>query len=313
MSSHAAIIVPVSHEESSQSALAYAAAEALRRDCPVVLVHVDRAHGGIPRARFKGADAVAGLLLACRRRLAGLLSDAVPVTTPERHGGVVGTLVELSRDAALVVVPAARPDRHGRVPALSVINALAARAECPVVVVPVDWAADGGGSVPEPGDPKVVVAGLRDSEARDDEPVLRAAFEAAAATGAVLHVVHAWEPPPSQSPEANGRGGASMTGIHHEVSAAVAAIAADYPGVPYAVIVLQGAATEVLTERARAADLLVIGRLRRTTAGVLLGSTARDLLGAMPCPVLVVHVVRAPDAGAPDEPAGAAVLQVLAP
>lgn len=315
----APILVPVSHEETAGPALAYAAAEAQRQGCPVLVVHVERTHAAIPKPRLRppGGEAVAGLLLACRRRLAGLLRDDVPVRTEVRHGGVVGTLVALSRSARLAVVPAARPDHHGRVPGLSVTNALAARAECPVVVVPAGWAPRDPDPPDSTGDTSVVVMGLRDLQVHEDGEVLRAAFAAAAATGAVLHVVHAWEPSPKDPLAVPRRSGVSITGIHRDVSAAVAAIAADHPDVPYAVIVLQGDPTQVLAERARGADLLVIGRLRaRTTAGALLGRTARDLLGEMPCPVLVVHVAWTPERRAPveaDQSAGATVLQVLAP
>ena len=171
----------------------------------------------------------------------------------------------------------------------------------------------------ESAQPAVVVAGLRDPADPADERVLHAAFDAAAAAGGVLHVVHAWEAPPSAPvavprPE---RTRASMTGVHHDVSAVVARVAEEHPGVPYAVIVLQGDPTAVLEERTRAADLLVIGRLRsRTTAGALLGSTARAVLGRSHCPVLVVHVDWALDRR-PGEPAEGApdpsVLPVLAP
>lgn len=284
------IVVPVSREESAGPALAYAAGEALRRGCPVLVVHVERSgSAALPLRRWRGlgAEAVTGLLLSCRRRLAGLLGGAVPVSTEARHGGVVATLVGLSTDAELVVLPAGHRDRQAPLPGLSVTNALAARAHCPVAVVPSGWV--DRGRPDQPGDPSVVVAGLRDTA---DEEVLRAAFVAAAARDAVLHVVHAWEGP-SSDPLATPRApaGLSMTGVHHDVSVAVAEVARDHPTVPYAVIVLQGHPTAVLEERARDADLLVIGRFRaRTTAGSLLGSTARDVLGGVGCPVLVVHV-----------------------
>lgn len=147
-----------------------------------------------------------------------------------------------------------------------------------------------------PADPPVVVVGLRDVA---DEGMLRAAFGEAVARTAVLHVVHAWDaelPGPVAVPTRAG-GRASMTRVHRDVFAAVTAVAADFPGVQYAVMIVQGEPTTVLLERSQGASLLIIGRLRPETGpDVATGGTGRELMAQAPCPVLVLHLGR-PAAG----------------
>ena len=61
-------------------------------------------------------------------------------------------------------------------------------------------------------------------------------------------------------------------------------------GVPIRVLALQGAASEVLTEQARGADLLVVGhRGRGGFASAVLGSVGLHSVLNAPCPVLVVR------------------------
>lgn len=201
--------------------------------------------------------AVVGLLLSCRRRVAGLLGEA-----PSE-----GTALALA---------APRP-RAGAGPVTASVAGSDRRRGLP-------------------GGPPVVVVGLRDVA---DEGVLRAAFGEAVARAAVLHVVHAWDaelPGPVAVPARAG-GRASMTRVHHDVFAAVAAVAADFPGAQYAVMIVQGEPTSVLLDRSQGASLLIIGRVRpETSSDVAPGGTGRELMAQAPCPVLVLHLGR-PAAG----------------
>jgi nucleotide-binding universal stress UspA family protein len=168
-------------------------------------------------------------------------------------------------------------------------------ARCPVVVVrpePMDALPE-----TEAGQPRVLVG-------VDGSPGSRVALGAAVAearrTGAMLLVVAAFaqhepwlEPPAVMAANAEMVRKELQTELDDLVVEALAEGPADLVAPPVVTTVVQGPAGEVLVERSRTADLLVVGsRGRGTLRGLLLGSVALHCAMHASCPVMVVHPPR---------------------
>ena len=182
------IVVGVGPEE-FESALAFAAAEAVRAGCGLHLVHavdltpIPADHVLIPAA---DVEAWGAARLAEAVKVADdLVGDAVPVTHELVRGTPVGALVEVGRTARMVVLEHRHLSRLSRIVNRTVAGGVAAHLRVPVVAVPSGWRPD--------GEPRVVVAGV-DVPERADE-VLRAALAEAHARGARLRLVHSWSIP----------------------------------------------------------------------------------------------------------------------
>ena len=156
--------------EEFESALAFAAAEAVRAGCGLHLVHavdltpIPADHVLIPAA---DVEAWGAARLAEAVKVADdLVGDAVPVTHELVRGTPVGALVEVGRTARMVVLEHRHLSRLSRIVNRTVAGGVAAHLRVPVVAVPSGWRPD--------GEPRVVVAGV-DVPERADE-VLRAAL-----------------------------------------------------------------------------------------------------------------------------------------
>lgn len=142
----------------------------------------------------------------------------------------------------------------------------------------------------------VGVAALDDQDPRpggtDADPVMAPAARLAAALGAALHVVHAYESP-AVAPGANpAPGGWAADRVRAAVEARLAAqVAALAPRAAIRCHAAEGPTAPTLVRLAGAlkADLLVVGASRRGQAwrGIL-GSTASQVLAESPVPVLVM-------------------------
>ena len=146
-----------------------------------------------------------------------------------------------------------------------------------------------------------VVAGI--AEITADDPMLLVATEVARASGAELHLVHAYELPKlfSMSPgltAAFPEGGRDYEKVllerleeaAHKLPGGENAVCHVVPGKPVRALVRIAAEVE--------ADLLVVGAARRARLGrAILGTTAQRVLRASPVPVLVA---RRPVTGRPE-------------
>jgi nucleotide-binding universal stress UspA family protein len=276
------IVVGVGPEE-FESALAFAAAEAVRAGCGLHLVHavdltpIPADHVLIPAA---DVEAWGAARLAEAVKVADdLVGDAVPVTHELVRGTPVGALVEVGRTARMVVLEHRRLSRLARIVNRTVAGGVAAHLRVPVVAVPSGWRPD--------GEPRVVVAGV-DVPERADE-VLRAALAEAHARGARLRLVHSWSlPTPYESSFTAEEVRGWSDSARAEVCAALDRVGDLSAATDADVRVEQGRASEVLVECSADAELLVIGRHDPLVPiGSHIGPVARAVLRGAACPVLL--------------------------
>lgn len=168
----------------------------------------------------------------------------------------------------------------------SVSLAVAAHADCPVIVV--RGAAEHRGS--RFG---TVVVGVEEGEGSDT--ALRFAFREAQVRHGRLLGVHAWSVPVG-SPMPPGLSGYALQAGSRPPRQVLADKLADparvYPDVEVSREVVEGSARRALLEAAAAADVLVVGaRRRHGHVGLQLGLVNHAVLHHAPCPVVVVPAV----------------------
>ena len=274
-------------DEDVEGALSYAAAEARRRAVGVHVLHAVPAltFGGDPTAMVIEGDTLTAqggtIVAAVAGRLEHELGD-LPVSTELHTGPVVAALTGASRHAGIVVLQRQRMGRPGRIPTLSVTNAVAAHAHVPVVAVPAGWH-------PDPDRDRTVVAGLGDVEVSPE--VVRTALEETARRGGSLVLVHAWHHSDTYDDVifAGATGQAHEDRVRRDLDAALAPLLAEHPDVPVEVIAIRDRPADVLVEQSRTAGVLVLGRHRSSIPwGPHLGSVVRAVLRESLCPVIVV-------------------------
>jgi nucleotide-binding universal stress UspA family protein len=285
--SPAPVVVAVGHEP-IDAALALAAAEAARAGCGLHLVHVVHLlvrgrDGGEPGGREAEREG-RRLLDAAADRARELAPAGVPVTSEMQVGAVVPTLVNLVKDARLIVVGHRELSGLRRVVTRSVSSGVAAHARVPTVAVPAGWAPPGSDERPP-----TVAVGL-DVPDRGRE-VLRAAFDAARALGATLRIVHTWHLPSPYEDLVVARSvdeewAARATS---EIRAVLDTLGDETAGVPVEIEARAARPADALVEAGRHSDLLVVGRHDPVVpVGSHLGPVARAVLGEAACPVLLV-------------------------
>ena len=266
------------------SALEYAAEEAVRAGCGLHLVHAVHLMPTGPRGTLvpqKDLDLWGRETLEHAVKTAeGLVAGAVPVTHELCHGTPVEVLTEAAGNARTVVLEHRHLSKVARVVNRTVAGGVAAHVRVPVVAVPSGWTR----SVGTP----VVVAGV-DVPERSDE-VLAAAVAESRARSATLTVVHSWAmpvhfdgvpPEPAEHARWTDRSKA-------EVRAALDRLGDESVAIDAEVVVHPGRAVEAILEAAEGADLLVIGRHDPLVPyGSHIGPVARAVLREATCPVLL--------------------------
>lgn len=125
-------------------------------------------------------------------------------------------------------------------------------------------------------------------------PSLRAlewALDQAEATGATVEAVHAWEVPVNYgAPVAVLPGRALSEEAEQELDRTINRATGGKPPVAVEQRVVEGHAATALINRAREADLLVVGsRGHGGFVGALIGSVSQHCINHAPCPVVVVR------------------------
>jgi nucleotide-binding universal stress UspA family protein len=276
------IVVGVGPDE-VESALAFAADEAVRARCGLHLVHaVSLVPPGPDQVLLPAIDLEAwgAERLAEVVKLADdLVQGAVPVTHEVRHGTPVGALVDVGRTARMVVLEHRHLSRLSRIVNRTVAGGVAAHLRVPVVAVPSGWHEDQRRGV--------VVAGI-DVPERSQE-VLRAALAEAHARGARLRAVHSWSlPGPYEEAMVGDEVRRWSDRSRAEVRAAIDALGDLSAAMETDVQVVHGRAAEALVAASADAELLVIGRHDPLVPiGSHVGPVARAVLREATCPVLL--------------------------
>lgn len=287
------VVVGVDGTPHGHQAIRWAAVEARRRDLPLRLVHV-LAPPTVFGAGVDGGRGPAGLA-TLRRPPEAVLEEAMTlldsplgryanVRTVVVEGHPARVLVEASAGAAVVVVGSRRLGPMGSLVLGSTGAAVAARADCPAVIVRgalADSVVGGGG----------VVVGVDLSPL--SAPVLGYAFEYADRHGLPLRAVLCWTLSSSlvsawshAEADAEGFGASGLTMLNEEL----AGWREKYPEVQVRSVVRYVHPTVGLTTEAQSAALLVVGaQNRHPRLATFLGSVSQGVLHHATCPVAVVH------------------------
>ncbi|HWC84058.1 MAG TPA: universal stress protein [Pseudonocardiaceae bacterium] len=288
------IVVGVDGSHAAIQAAQWAAAEAAHRSAPLLLVHVVT----VPASSYTGGLGLTtgyyeGLEEQGRKFLTetkAQLADAFPgldVRTALDTGDPVGTLVEHSRGARLLVLGSRGLGGVTGILAGSTAVGMVAYGHCPVAVV------RGRTEHQQPPASGPVVVGVDGTRASDTAVEL--AFEEASIRGAQLVAVHTWVEFSSDSAYAYARQFVrdwSEVEEHEKelLATGLAGWQQKYPDVPVRRVVVRDRPVRQLLAHAADAQLMVVGsRGHGGFAGMLLGSTSQALIYHAPCPLLVVR------------------------
>lgn len=267
------LVVGVDGSEASLEAVDWAAGEAARHGLPLHLLHAT--------ARRHGASDVIGA--ASERAREG--APTVRLSSEVLHEDAAYALVDKGRNAfALVLGSRGLGDLAGMLLG-SVSLAVAARADCPVVVV--------RGTAEHRGTRfGSVVVGVEDGEG--SSTAVHFAFREARARGSRLVAVHAWSTSLSALTTPQASPWYALEEAHRRppvqvLDDALRGAAELYGEAPVSRKVFEGPARQALLEAASGADLLVVGaRRRQGHLGLQLGLINHAVLHHSPCPVAVV-------------------------
>jgi len=282
------IVVGVDGSDHARHALNWAAEEADRRMTTLTIVHAL----DLPGTAARPLEPVE---YAHRRRVEGQeILDQAAATVRERHPDLqldlelseldpTHTLVEFSREAALLVTG---NRGHGGFTGMllgSVSRKLAAHTDCPLVVVHEE--------LPQDTENRVVLGiGPKHSPA-----AARYAFEAARREGATLTVVRAWIPNAMYTGKVGI--GAMYTGhpeadhrlAVEEAEAAIEPLRKEFPDVQVQITTYEGNAVEALIATAQDARLVVICAHRhRGPFSIGVGYSVEGTLAHSPTPVAII-------------------------
>ena len=284
------VLMCVSPGEDFEAALDFTVAEATRRGCGIHLalavhpVWVGPRDGGTDFSLVDGEWRKYGteFLIDCERRISKAVGSDTTVSTEITHGSVVPALVDVSQNAALVVMQHHRMDRARHVPTLSVTNGVAARAHAPVVAVPDAWREGAHRS-------RVITVGVED--AASSAQVVRWAFEEARRLGGSVRLVRGWFFSAAFDGDVfQGQAGLVQTAyVREEVRHEFAELTEHYSDVPSEVVAVHGPAADVLVGQSHDVRRVVVGRHEATMPlGSHLGPVTRAVLNHAACPVVVV-------------------------
>ncbi|WP_028650889.1 universal stress protein [Nocardioides halotolerans] len=273
----------------SDGTIAFVVETAERLGLGVELVHAVPAVLGGPTGAWEVGIAFGQLvsegearLEEAATRVRSRLGSKQPVTTQLVRGGAVGTLVDRSRSAQLVVLERRHLGRWERLAEGSITAGVAARAHAPVVSVPRGWR--------PPQQPRPITVAVEDA-ARADAEVWTALGLAAAEDLPVqiLRVVYLPEAYQEilrrETPEQD-----LLRLAHDELVRDTNLPDSICDRVPCTFTVRWGRPAEVLVDASAASSMLVVARRDpRLPFGSHLGPIVRHVLDHATCPVMVVE------------------------
>lgn len=288
------VVVAVDGSPASNNAVRWAANTAAKRDVPLRLAasytmpQFLYAEGMVPpQELFDDLQRETLHKIDDARELALSVAPDIRIGHAVAEGSPIDMLLEMSREAAMIVMGSRGLNGLSGMVLGSVSGAVVSHASCPVVVVREDNA------VTDENKYGPVVVGVDGSEV--SRRATEVAFEEAQARGAELVAVHTWIDSQVQAP---GSGFAITEDrwqqAHDEQSELLENYLRDlgqsYPDVKVRKVITRDRPVRALAEAAEGAQLLITGSHGRGGfKGMLLGSTSRALLQSAPCPMMVVR------------------------
>ncbi|OKK03943.1 hypothetical protein AMK26_20095 [Streptomyces sp. CB03234] len=284
------LVVGVDGSAASLRAVDWAVDEAARLALPLKIVHATMTDDGEPVCGPEtGADHPCGQdigqhVIDAAQERARTRNPDLKVTAELVWGDAVSVLLNAGRNASALVTGARGRGELKDLLLGSVSLVVAARAQCPVVVVR-------AGARPSADRYDKILLGVADAES--SSAALHFAFEVAAARGCALDAVLAWHRPPRTSisklldlPRHEDQHGQRTRALLDE---ALKQSVGEFPSVDVHRIVVEGPARDVLLKQSETTDLLVVGAQRRLNgSGLHLGRVNHALLHYAACPVALV-------------------------
>ncbi len=287
------VVVGVDGSAASRAAIVWAMRDAALHNRPITLVHVvvpviPTAAGSPGQYAFPAdffrwqEDEAARVLDEARAVIADSPHEAKPpaVHAVVHHGGAVATLVDLSKDANMVVVGSRGMGAFSRALLGSVSTGLIHHAHCPVAVIHEE--------APAVAADAPVVVGIDGSPASMSATEI--AFDEASRRGVNLVAVHAWRDITTMY---------ELPGLDSEkleedarlaLSERLSGFDKRYPDVEVHRVVVSDKPARQLIENAKNAQLVVVGSHGRGGfAGMLLGSVSTAVVHTVKTPAIVAR------------------------
>lgn len=281
------VVVGVDGSAASNAAVSWAAHEAAMRNVPLTLIHtfnpVVPTYPQLPTpsgvALWQNEDSQQLLDHAVKIAEDALSANqSIAITSEVKASAPVPTLVDLSRDADMVVMGSTGRSAVERVLLGSVSSGVLHGAKCPVAIV-----RDEASWMPRSQSAPVVV-GIDCSPT--SEHALALAFDEASRRGVDLTAVHAWsDMAVYQLPWLEWRSEAERNLAEY-----LAGWQEQYPDVKVNRVIVLDHPGRALIEESETAQLVVVGSHGRGgLTGMLLGSVSNGVVHAVRAPVIVAH------------------------
>ncbi|WP_326545499.1 universal stress protein [Mycolicibacterium sp. ND9-15] len=286
------IVVGVDGSAPADAALRWAAHDAVLRGAQLTIVHAEPSLVGtwlaapVPRDLLEWQQRNAREILRRAERLAiDTAGDALSMVSRESSRAPVATLVEMSREAELVVVGSQGAGGIAEALLGSVCMGVLHHSKCPVAVIH-GPDPDVSGAVEDRTAP--VLLGMDGS--KDSELAAELAFDEAGRRGAGLVALHAWWSPGSFEFAGSDWDETLRPRVEKEFDEHFSRWRERYPAVEARCVVVRDQPAREIVERSRDAQLVVVGsRGYGKIASTLLGSVSAAVVQAIRTPVIVAR------------------------